>query len=288
METNRLKQFCTVIETGALRSAAELIGMSHGALSKSLKVLEEELGIDLFLPEGRGIIPTNEAMLVYRKAKNIVSQIEDLSIIEDAPIENKIKIATFEVFSTYFLNRLMPLLKNYKLDLYETRQAELENFVSSKLVDFGITYEPIPTSGVDFLKVTSVTMSVFATKTKFNDEEFESIPFVAPIQPVKGAPSGVKGLDGWPEHKFPRLIQHRVDTLESAIELTREGLCAIYLPRFIAEIHNKFVKENYKLYEKQLSIGFKPVKRDVYIVKPKSSKESIEMRKIAKWLRSLN
>lgn len=97
----------------------------------------------------------------------------------------------------------------------------------------------------------------------------------------------LKGLDGWPEHKFPRLIQHRVDTLESALELTREGLCAIYLPRFIAEIHNGFVKERYKLYEQNLNIAFKPVKRDVYILKPTSSKETLEMKKVAKWLRSL-
>ena len=288
METKRLKQFCTVIETGGLRSAAELIGMSYGALSKSLKILEGDLGIQLFLPEGRGIVPTNEAIVIYKKAKNIIAQVEDLNVIEEKPEENTIKIATFEVFGTYFLHILKPLLESYKLDLHETRQGELESFVSKNIVDFGITYEPIPTPGVDFLKITSVKMSIFATKNQFNDCDFEKIPFVAPIQPVKGAPSGVKGLDGWPEHKFPRQIRHRVDTLESAMELSRDGLCAIYLPNFIAKIHNQFVKDNYKLYEKRLPPGFKQVKRDVYIVKPKSSKESLEMKKVAKWLRFLD
>ena len=133
METNRLKQFCTVIDTGGLRSAAEIIGMSHGALSKSLKVLEQEMGFELFLPEGRGIIPTAKAMVLYKKAKLIIDQVEDLNTFEEIPIEASLKIATFEVFSTYFLNTLKPLLKCYKLDLYETRQGELESFVAKKL-----------------------------------------------------------------------------------------------------------------------------------------------------------
>ncbi len=287
METNRLKQFCTVVETGGLRSAADLIGMSHGALSKSLKVLEEELGFELFLPEGRGIVPSNEAVVIYKRAKNIINQIEDLSVINKKAESSNIKIATFEVFSTYFLKKLKPLLETYKLDLYETRQGELEEFVAKKIVDFGITYEPIPTPGVDFLKISKVQMSIYGTKGSFNNLNFQEIPFVAPIQPIKGAPSGVKGLDGWPEHEFPRLIQHRVDTLESAIELSRSGLCVIYLPNFIAKIHNQIVKDDYKLYQKNFPSGFKPIKRDVYIVKSKSSTESSEMKKVAKCLRSL-
>lgn len=287
METNRLTQFCTVVETGGLRNAAELIGMSHGALSKSLKILEEELGIQLFLPEGRGIVPTKEALVIYEKAKNVITQIEDLSIIEDIAESRSIRIATFEVFSTYFLRKLSPLLETYKLDLYETRQGELENFVARDLVDFGITYEPIPTAGVDFLKVSTATMSVYTLKKCFNKVEFEDIPFVAPIQPIKGAPSGVKGLDGWPEHEFPRLINYRVDTLESAIELARLGVCAIYLPSFIVDIHNQVVKDEFKLYSKPLPKKFKTTKRNIYIVKSKFSKETVEMKKVAKWLRSL-
>ena len=117
METKRLKQFCTVIETGGLRSAAEIIGMSYGALSKSLKVLEDELGMELFLPEGRGIVPTNEAMIIYKKAKNIITQVDDLSVMEDKSQTKSIRIATFEVFSTYFLRKLSTILETYQLSL---------------------------------------------------------------------------------------------------------------------------------------------------------------------------
>ena len=65
METNRLKQFCTVKETGNLRKAANLLGISHSGLSKSMKALEEELGFPLFQSNGRGIVVTDEGLKLY-------------------------------------------------------------------------------------------------------------------------------------------------------------------------------------------------------------------------------
>ena len=56
METNRLRQFCTVVETGSFRKAADILGISHSGLFKSIKTLEEEVGFVLFLPSGRGIV----------------------------------------------------------------------------------------------------------------------------------------------------------------------------------------------------------------------------------------
>jgi DNA-binding transcriptional LysR family regulator len=49
METQRLRHLCVVVETGGLREASRLLGISHSGLSKSLRLLEQELGVALLV-----------------------------------------------------------------------------------------------------------------------------------------------------------------------------------------------------------------------------------------------
>lgn len=286
METNRLKQFTTIIETGSLREAAEILNISHGALSKSIKVLEVELGFSLFSPKGRGIEPTEKALNIYEKSKDVIKSIQNLQKPIDEINSKKIKIATFEVFSTYFLSTLSPILDDIEMELHETRQGELENAVLKKHVDFGITYEPIPTAGVEYLNITKVKMGTFGV-AKFLKQTPENYPFVIPRRPIHGAPSGVTGLDGWPDHKFIRNIKFKVDMLESALSLVRHGHAVAFLPEFIAKSHNEIVKTSFKLQQLKCPKNFPIISRKVFIVKRVSSEESAEMKKISRWLRKI-
>ena len=287
METNRLEQFCAVIETGGVRSASELLNMTHGALSKSLKVLEGELGYTLFLPAGRGIVPTEKAKLIYPKIKKLVKDIGEIQSLEDEKHRSEIKIATFEIFSTYSVRGLLPLIKEFDLTLHETRQGELEEHVANGTVDFGVTYEPIPTTDVEFLKIGRVSMKVYGIEKNFKTDKIEELPFIAPVRPVTGAPSGVKGLDGWPDHLQKRSIRYKVDMLESALCIAREGNGVVYLPEFIAIQHNRIVKKAFCLKEIECTKKVKTVNRSVFLVKRKSSPESLPMKKVSRWLRNI-
>jgi DNA-binding transcriptional LysR family regulator len=287
METNRLRQFCTIYETVSLRQSAEIMGMTHGALSKSIKVLEEELGRKLFMPAGRGIIPTKDAEKIYFQAKKIIKEIDKLTLKENDTDENVFKIGSFEVFTTYFLSLLNEDLAGIHLELHELLQGSLEIAVRDGIVDIGVTYEPIPTSGVDFLAIKKIRMSPYVRHNFFNNIKISEIPFAAPLQPIMGAPTGVKGLDGWPDHEFPRNIKYKVDMMESAIELCRQGHCAIFIPDFIALLHNEIVKEKFSLSKLPYPKKMKIVERTIYIVKRKNAEESAQMKKIARFLRSL-
>lgn len=287
METNRLRQFCTVFETSNLRQAAELIGMTHGALSKSIKVLELELGIQLFIAEGRGIIPTHEAAQVYKQAQNIINEVEKLTAYNQENSRHQFRIASFEVFTTYFLSLLSEDLSDMQLELHELVHGDLEQAVKDGSVEVGITYEPIPTSGVEFLPIKKIKMAPYTQDGAFKNIDTSEIPFAAPIRPVVGAPTGVKGLDGWPDHEAIRDVKFRVDMMESAIELARHGHCAIFIPEFIAGLHNQLVKKKYSLVKRAYPKGTKIVERMIYIVKRKNMVESAQMKKIGRYLRSI-
>ena len=286
METNRLNQFCTIVETGNLRKAANLLGISHSGLSKSMKALEAEMGFPLFHPSGRGIVISDGGMTLYRRSASFFAE---LKLLRGQPEEkNIIRMGSFEVFTTFFMGRLLKdYLSDMELEIHELVPGRLEEALLLNKVDIGITYEPIPRRGIEYVKVKTLTMGAFVAEENFKDQKVLEVPFVVPVSPLEGAPSGVKGRDGWPDERFKRIIRYRVDLMTTGLELTRLGLCAIFIPQFVADLHNQSAPENFKLRPLDLPRNMGHVKRDVFIVKRESTTEDRVIQQVAKALRNL-
>lgn len=286
METNRIRQFCVLYELQNLRKASEVVGLSHGAFCKSLKVLQEELGEKLYQQEGRGLAITDFGHRFYNKAQVFLAQEKEF-LFEDKSIKKAQKIGTFEVFSTHLLGSVWSkYFKDDALDLYEMLPGHLEKNLAEGNIDIGITYEPIPTPGIEFIKIGKIEMGIFAKSGHFLDQDILKIPFVAPVSPLEGSPTGVQGLDGWPDDKFPRTVKFRVDMMESGIALVRSGQCAIFLPKFVARHHNRMAQSEFHITERKLPVGMRPVTRHVYLLKRKSRVEGALDRIIAKLIRA--
>lgn len=58
LDSRQLRYFLAVIEHGALRRAAEALGLTEPALSKSIRQLEQSLGVQLLERSARGMAPT--------------------------------------------------------------------------------------------------------------------------------------------------------------------------------------------------------------------------------------
>jgi DNA-binding transcriptional LysR family regulator len=287
METNRLRQFYAIYQTGNLRKAAEIVGISHSGLSKSMHALEAELKVKLFLQVGRGISLTDEAHALAQKVPDFLRQLEDLSGAQAESSKSILRIGSFEVFSTYFASLLGPLFKDFDLDFHELVPGKMESALIRREIDMAITYEPIPLPGIEHLKVVEIEMAAYVARNSFKGVALQEIPFAAPLIPVEGAPSGIKGLDSWPDDKVKRVIRYRVDLMETAISMARSGHCAVFIPSFVAKLHNEIVKENYQLVKKALPAGMKAVKRQVYLVKREATVEDEKIKKLAKILRSM-
>ena len=289
METNRLKQFCAVVETGNLRKAAILLGISHSGLFKSLKVLESEVGFPLFLPSGRGIVVSDEGMGFYQRSGAFFREFEHLLGGEEIPAQSRVKIGSFEVFTSHFIGRLVrEFLSESEVEVHELVPGHLEEALLLGKVDIGITYEPVPRAGIDYMKVTQLTMGAFVVSGAFRGMDCLSIPFVVPATPLESMPSGVKGLDAWPNDLYKRKIRYRVDLMNTGLELVREGLCAIFIPEFVARFHNENVQPELKLEPLALPKGMAQIQRDVYLVKRESTQESSTIKKVAKALKRIH
>jgi len=286
METNRIRQFCVVAETENLRKAAEILNLSHSALSKSLKVLQDELRQTLLAPSGRNIVITDEGKAFYKKAVEFLKHEHDL-LTKDESRSETVRIGTFEVFSTHLLGTFwQKYFKSTALHLHELLPGRMEQALVQGEIDYGITYEPIPTKGVEYVRMGQVEMGIFAKKGAFSRHSLEALPFVAPITPMTGSPTGTKGLDGWPDDLFPRKVLYRVDLLESGLALARQGSAAIFIPHFVARAANLGVKDEFRLKVIARPKSMKSVHRAVYLTKRSGQLETPAMRTLAKLIRS--
>lgn len=279
MDINRIRYFLTLAETNHLGRAAELHRISAPAFSKAMKIFSEEMGVELFVPQGRGILLTERARELVPGLQEIILKLEGM-VRPDSEKGDRLRIATFEVFSTHFMEELLSsLFPDKQVLLLERTPGKMEAAVADGSADFALTYNPVPRAEVEFLRIQKIEMGIFGKD--------EDLPFVVPVSRVEGSPSKVKGLDGWPDDKFPRNIRYEVELMESALGLCRKGLAVAYLPKFIVALHNQKVKAEYRLEELPLPPRMKRGQDYVYLVKRKSRSEDAVVKKIAAGIRKL-
>ncbi|MFT4150281.1 MAG: LysR substrate-binding domain-containing protein [Paracoccaceae bacterium] len=78
MDISQLRTVLNVAELGSLSRAAERMRIAQPALSRQLRLLEEELGARLFDRHGRGMIPTEAGQEVLRHAQRVMVELEEI------------------------------------------------------------------------------------------------------------------------------------------------------------------------------------------------------------------
>lgn len=289
MDITQLKYFSAIAKTGSMSRAAELLNISQPALSKVTRLLQEELGYDLIRHVGRQIILTEQGRRFVENADVIIQQFDNLKLDVACRAEmecEEVRIATFEVFSTYALQYLEKIeWQQKRLAFHECIPGELENAIANKHADLGITYIPVPHPELEHLKVATIDMGTFTHKEAFKGMKQPDIPFVVPAMPLGGAPTRVRGLDGWPEDAYQRKVKYRVTLLETAFELCRQGLAAGYFPLFVVELHNQRVDPAFRLVRRPSIYTGRRCMQDVFIVKRKADIENKNLKQLAKGLR---
>lgn len=242
MDTQRLTQFCLVVETGSLTRAARLLRVTHSALSKSIKALQRELDVVLIAPQGRGISITADGLATYRKAKELL-EVETRLFKASAPkasAQPTLRIGAVEVF---LLAMTAGMRKTpFDADLISLLDVEpdaMAHDIAQGRLDYAVTYAPFPTEAVEESEVARYTMGCYRLRGAFEGIPWNELPFAVPATGLTRNPLGVKERDGWQEALFPRRKRFAVNLLSTALDLTLRGMCAVYIPHFVAKILNE-------------------------------------------------
>lgn len=160
MDFDSLRYFMEVYRVGTLTRAAEGLCVTQQAVSRKIIMLEEELGVRLFLRTARGMIPTERALRLKEKAELILATAEEIRTSVGASAKT-VKTQLRMGFSpgTLFslgVERFMQLVAGHAdlhLDMAECSDSECETLVADGTLDFAITISPAADKGLAYLSM---------------------------------------------------------------------------------------------------------------------------------------
>lgn len=138
-----LEVFMAVIEERKTTSAAERLGVSQPAVSRTLSQLEEKSGRKLFRTEGTGLVATADALALYEHIQPIFTSLEHLKHFEwTQPNPTPLRIACPPTAATCFLESLTAGFMRSNPDVMVSMDivttAEVLELVADQRTDIGV------------------------------------------------------------------------------------------------------------------------------------------------------
>lgn len=148
MDVRQLEMFLAVVEQGGYLQAGSQLHVSHSAIHRQIRLLEEELGEKVLVKRGKSVHPNESGELLIETARTVHQeiarlgkQIRDLRTLQSG----QLRIGTGTTALTFFLP---PVLERFhrqypKIDIYiVTGTADnLIRLVSTGDLDLGIVSE---------------------------------------------------------------------------------------------------------------------------------------------------
>lgn len=109
----RLRTFKVLYEQLNFTTAAQALYISQSTVSLQIKSLEEELGVQLFIRNGKtNITPTEQAQLFYRYVNDIIHEWDEVSdiMLQLHKESSKCIIGVSHTFSNCYLEELLDIL----------------------------------------------------------------------------------------------------------------------------------------------------------------------------------
>lgn len=138
-----LRSFCTLIEVGHFTRTAENLHMTQSGVSQHIRKLEEYLGQQLLIREGKRFTLTSAGDLLYHKGQKLILSLSDLEqqVGLDPSHEGIVKVASPGSVGLKLYPYLLDLQKRYPKLVVEYRFApnrEIEKLIAEHKVDVGI------------------------------------------------------------------------------------------------------------------------------------------------------
>lgn len=145
MTLQQLKYVLTIVNCGSISEAAKQLFVSQPSLSNSIKELEQQLGIDIFIRSAKGIALTNDGVEFLSYARQVIEQAELLEhrYLSDKQPKKLVSISTqhYAFAVQAFVSLLNELNESeYECTLRETRTAEIIEDVYQFRSELGILF----------------------------------------------------------------------------------------------------------------------------------------------------
>jgi DNA-binding transcriptional LysR family regulator len=201
MNLERLELFLKIVDTGSVSGAGREANLTQPAVSRSLKLLEEELGADLFDRQGRGLLLTAAGRALIPCARQLVRDSERVKLqvqraAEDAYFD--LRVGAVDSLGTHVLpdclSRLQLEHPELKLKLWMGRTQSLLERVERGSLDLAfVAYSGPPSERAT--RIGTYGLKYYGQKARFSgiaelksELELAQLPVVE-IEALPGQPS---------------------------------------------------------------------------------------------------
>ncbi|WP_433323823.1 LysR family transcriptional regulator [Spirillospora sp. CA-294931] len=152
MNLRQLRYVVATADHGTMTSAAQALYIAQPALSRAVRELERELGVELFARSGRGVVLTAVGEQVVRQARvalDAVDAIEGLSVARANGRGAELRVATTTSLEPELTGRLIPrFARDQPAVRVRVVRCESREAVASALragrADLALTDLPVP------------------------------------------------------------------------------------------------------------------------------------------------
>ena len=145
MTLQQLTYAIAISEAGSLNKASEVLYVSQPSLTESLKELEKELGITIFIRSGRGVTLSPEGSDFILYARQVINDYSELVERFDSTKNFKKKFGVSTQHYSFAVKAFVELVRDndtsrYELAIRETRTQQVISDVANLKSEIGIIY----------------------------------------------------------------------------------------------------------------------------------------------------
>ena len=237
---NRLPVFKVVAETEHLPTASERLHITAPAISRTIKLLEEELGQPVFRRVGRNLALNAAGKQLLQSLGGAIASLEStLMEMDSDPLAGPVRIATIGVLTDYFV---LPAVLELKDDhpemqpgllLHGTREAN--DLLARGQLDVAFYYQAATDERLNIDLIGHTTAGVYCgaqhplfARKRVRLDDLLAHPFSVPQSGVTG-----QAMDGWPVD-VPRQVGLRITMLYTNLHVCQSGRFLTVLPDVVA------------------------------------------------------
>jgi LysR family nitrogen assimilation transcriptional regulator len=237
VETQHLRSFLKIAETGSISRAALSLGIAQASLSQQLLRLEDVVGCSLFRRSARGVTLTESGRVFQEQARNILrlteSAIEDVrhlttdargAVILAVPYSIS-KLAGVTLVEAF--RRRAPLLS---FRLVEAFTGQIRGWLDAGKIDLGILHEVGPLRHLSSRRLAAEELYLIGPPERFGN--LDKMPNVA-VKDLAALPMILPG----PQHGLRQLIDLETGRLGTGLKINQEIDAMAHVSTLVARGH---------------------------------------------------
>jgi LysR family nitrogen assimilation transcriptional regulator len=242
LELTQLKYFLAVTQHGGFSKAAVALSVAQPVLSRQIRSLEQELGMDLLYRNGRGIIVTEAGRLVVEHAQamvgtecRIATEIDKMRASPSGKLCIGLPPSAAPVLSVPLILRFRESYPDIKLRIQEGFNGHVLEWLSAGRIDVAVLYNAPKTSTLTTQPLIEEELLLIGPRgaaeklgrDTVSAKDLGDLPLILPSHP-----HGIRALveSRLNAHQINLHIECEIDSLNTTVQLVEQGVGYTILP----------------------------------------------------------